>query len=196
VDLCGHATLATAYVLFEIENYPESTIHFDSRSGILTVRKEGDWLVMDFPVDTIQKTAIVPPALLESLNGLKPLEVLKGKTDYMVVVETQQQVSDLQPDTRTLATVPARGLIVTAPGDDTDFVSRFFAPQSGIDEDPVTGSAHTTLVPYWAQKLGKTEFDARQISPRGGVIKAKLLGDRVEIAGQAKLYLRGTIETA
>jgi PhzF family phenazine biosynthesis protein len=149
--------------------------------------------VLNFPVDTLQKTLIVPPALLEGLGGVKPVEILKGKTDYLVVLENQEQIQSLQPDFRVLGSVPARGIIVTAPGDSVDFVSRFFAPQSGIDEDPVTGSAHTTLTPYWAEKLGKTQMDALQISPRGGVVKVQLLHDRVEIAGQVRLYLTGTI---
>lgn len=196
VDLCGHATLATAYVIFFLENYPKDLVAFDSRSGILTVRKDNEWLILDFPADTLQKTLVVPPALLEGLGGLKPVEVLKGKTDYMVVLTNQEQVQALSPDFRVLGSVPARGVIVTAPGDSVDFVSRFFAPQSGIDEDPVTGSAHTTLTPYWAEKLGKTQLDALQISPRGGVLKTQLLNERVEIAGKVRLYLTGQIQTA
>lgn len=194
VDLCGHATLATAYVLFSIENYPHNEINFDSRSGILNVRKEGDWLVLNFPADSIHKQLLSPPALLEALGDISPVEILRGKTDFMAVLESEEQVRTLQPDIIVLSTLPARGVIITAPGDSVDFVSRFFAPQSGIAEDPVTGSAHTTLTPYWADKLGKTEMEALQVSARGGVLKTKLIGDRVEIAGQVKLYLRGTIE--
>lgn len=194
VDLCGHATLATAYVLFFLENYPHNQISFDSRSGELKVRKEGDWLVLDFPTDLLHKQLLAPPALLEALGDVKPLEILQGKTDFMVVLETEEQVRLLQPDIIVLSTVPARGVIVTAKGDSVDFVSRFFAPQSGIAEDPVTGSAHTTLTPYWAEKLNKTELTALQVSARGGVLKTKHLGNRVEIAGQVKLYLKGNIE--
>ncbi|MCA0230764.1 MAG: PhzF family phenazine biosynthesis protein [Bacteroidetes bacterium] len=194
VDLCGHATLASAYVLFSLENYAHDEINFDSRSGILNVRKEGDWLVLNFPADSIHKQLLSPPALLEALGEISPVEILRGKTDFMAVLESEEQVRTLQPDIIVLSTLPARGVIITAPGDSVDFVSRFFAPQSGIAEDPVTGSAHTTLTPYWADKLGKTEMEALQVSARGGVLKTKLIGDRVEIAGQVKLYLRGTIE--
>jgi PhzF family phenazine biosynthesis protein len=194
VDLCGHATLATAYVLFFIENYPQDQISFDSRSGELKVRKEGDWLVLDFPTDHLHKQLVSPPALLEALGDITPLEILRGKSDFMAVLESEEQVRTLQPDVIVLSTLPVRGVIVTAKGDSVDFVSRFFAPQSGIAEDPVTGSAHTTLTPYWAEKLGKTELSALQVSARGGILKTKLLGDRVEIAGQVKLYLTGTIE--
>ncbi len=213
VDLCGHATLATAYVVFFLENQSDPTgqladkITFDSRSGPLNVCRERhddgeDWLVLDFPADTVNRANLQPPALLASLamagTGSKPSEILKGKTDYMVVYQTQADIEALTPDFREMVTVPARGVIVTAPGDDCDFVSRFFGPQSGIDEDPVTGSAHTTLTPYWAERLGKTELVARQISSRGGFLKCKLNTNnpeavRVEIAGQVKLYLTGEI---
>ncbi|MFD1141885.1 PhzF family phenazine biosynthesis protein [Larkinella insperata] len=195
VDLCGHATLASAYVVFHLEKTTNSdVITFDSRSGILKVCREEDWLILDFPVDTTH-IAIHPPALETSLGGIKPVEVLKGKTDYLIVFENEQQVLELKPDFREMATIPARGIIVTAPGSDSiDFVSRFFGPQSGIDEDPVTGSAHTTLIPYWAERLGKTTMTARQISKRGGYLRCKLVDERVEISGQVKLYLTGEFE--
>ncbi|MBC8151769.1 MAG: PhzF family phenazine biosynthesis protein [Bacteroidetes bacterium] len=209
VDLCGHATLATAHVIFFLENsgVTANKITFDSRSGPLSVCREqhddgADWLVLDFPADVVHKANLQPPALLASLSmsgsGSKPVEILKGKTDYMVVYESQAAVESLVPDFREMVTVPARGVIVTAPGDDCDFVSRFFGPQSGIDEDPVTGSAHTTLTPYWAERLGKTELTARQISRRGGYLRCKLNTSnpdeaRVDIAGQVKLYLTGEI---
>lgn len=197
VDLCGHATLAAGYVIFFLEEQPtHSPITFDSRSGPLTVcREEDGWLVLDFPVDVLQKAAVQPPALLAGLKGPKPLEILKGKTDFMVVYATQADVESLTPDFRELVTVPARGIIVTAPGDDVDFVSRFFAPQSGIDEDPVTGSAHTTLTPYWAEKLSKNTLNARQVSARQGYLRCKLNDEqsRVDIAGQVQLYLKGEL---
>ena len=213
VDLCGHATLATAYVIFNLEPFVADAdlIIFDSRSGELTVCREDDgWLVLDFPADTFQKAIVLPPALPDSF-GQKPLEVYKGKTDYLLVYATQTDIENLDPNFRELATVPARGVIVTAPGvdspgmdapgdaspgmdGDVDFVSRFFGPQSGIDEDPVTGSAHTTLVPYWAERLGKTELTARQISKRGGYLRCKLKPNgRVDIAGQVRLYMTGEI---
>ncbi|WP_460637230.1 PhzF family phenazine biosynthesis protein [Larkinella harenae] len=199
VDLCGHATLATAHVIFSLEKTEEGDfISFDSRSGVLNVRREADWLILDFPIDSTH-IAIQPPALETSLGESKPIEVLKGKTDYLIVFEDAQSIQEMQPDFRELATIPARGIIVTAPGDPTeenpvDFVSRFFGPQSGIDEDPVTGSAHTTLIPYWAQKLGKTELTARQVSKRGGYLRCKLVDERVEIGGQVRLYMKGEFE--
>ncbi|WP_234735654.1 PhzF family phenazine biosynthesis protein [Tellurirhabdus bombi] len=193
VDLCGHATLATAYVIFFLEKATdEESIDLDSRSGILRVRREADWLILDFPADSIH-TSVQPPALSTSLN-IKPIELYKGKSDYLLVYENQQQILDLDPDLAELSTVPARGVIVTAPGDDVDFVSRFFAPQSGVNEDPVTGSAHTTLTPFWAERLGKNELIAKQVSKRGGYLKCSLKEDRVEIAGQVRLYMTGEIE--
>lgn len=197
VDLCGHATLAAGYVAFYLEDQLNTDqIYFDSRSGILKVcRSLDNWLTLDFPIDPVQKANVQPPALLTSLQE-KPLAVFKGKTDYMLVYETQAQVEALEPDFREMSTVPARGVIVTAPGDadsGVDFVSRFFGPQSGIDEDPVTGSAHTTLVPYWAEQLGKEELTARQLSKRGGFLRCKLNGERVDISGQVQLYLTGEI---
>ncbi|WP_018619670.1 PhzF family phenazine biosynthesis protein [Spirosoma luteum] len=214
VDLCGHATLATGYVIFFLEQSTaegEDTtqtdvIHFDSRSGLLKVcRGDDGWLTLDFPADVLQTATLQPPALLASLHE-KPLAVLKGKTDYMVVYESQEQIEALTPDFREMSSIPARGIIVTAPGkaertgdqEPVDFVSRFFGPLSGIDEDPVTGSAHTTLVPYWAEQLGKKELTARQLSKRGGYLRCKLNDDgenpaRVDISGQVKLYLTGEI---
>ncbi len=196
VDLCGHATLATAYVIFNLESFTSDAdqILFDSRSGELSVcRQEDGWLILNFPADTFQKAIVQPPALMAGF-GQKPLEIYKGKTDYLLVYGSQEDVENLAPDFRELVTLPARGVIVTAKGTDVDFVSRFFAPQVGIDEDPVTGSAHTTLVPYWAEKLGKNELTARQISKRGGYLRCKLNANgRVDIAGQVKLYLTGEI---
>ena len=209
VDLCGHATLATAYVVFFLENKGTGIdsidqIFFDSRSGSLKVcRGEHGWLTLDFPADVVQKATLQPPALLASV-GEKPTAIFKGKTDYMLVYETQAQIEALNPDFREMSTIPARGVIVTAPGNQdseqsVDFVSRFFGPQTGIDEDPVTGSAHTTLVPYWAEKLGKTELTARQLSKRGGYLRCKLNDNgakpvRVDISGQVQLYLTGEID--
>jgi PhzF family phenazine biosynthesis protein len=192
VDLCGHATLAAAYVIFHSEGYESSTVAFESQSGILTVEKNEEWLTLNFPVDQFH-VAVPPPALAESLRGTALLEVYKGKSDYLVVVESEEIVKTLDFDIIVLSTIPARGIIVSAPGSDVDFVSRFFAPQSGIDEDPVTGSAHTTLIPYWAERLSKTSLTARQVSSRGGYLQCELAGDRVKISGQGKLYLKGEI---
>ncbi len=194
VDLCGHATLATAAVIFTIQNYEQSKIQFESRSGILKVVRKDQILTLDFPADSYH-IAVAPPALRESLRALEPFEVYKGKTDYMVVIDNETQLRELQPDIILLSTIPARGIIITAPGDEVDFVSRFFAPQSGVAEDPVTGSAHTTLIPYWAERLNKKVMTARQLSARGGYLQCELLDDRVFIGGKVKLYLTGEIST-
>jgi PhzF family phenazine biosynthesis protein len=192
IDLCGHATLATAYVIFKLQNYHDEIIRFNSRSGELTVTMDGDWLTLNFPIDVYQ-IAVPPPALVESLRSITMMEVYKGKSDYLVVLDSEEAVRDLDLDIIVLSTIPARGIIITASGSDVDFVSRFFAPQSGIDEDPVTGSAHTTLIPYWSEKLSKTTLTARQLSKRGGYLKCELDGERVNIGGQARLYLQGEI---
>lgn len=194
VDLCGHATLATAYVIFKLLNYEGEIIRFNSRSGELTVTLNEDWLTLNFPVDHYH-IAVPPPALAESFKSVTMMEVYKGKSDYLVVLESEEIVKNLELDIIVLSTIPARGIIVTSTGNDVDFVSRFFAPQSGIDEDPVTGSAHTTLIPYWAEKFSKSTLTAKQLSKRGGYLKCELDGDRVKISGQAKLYLQGQIET-
>jgi PhzF family phenazine biosynthesis protein len=191
VDLCGHATLATAFVLFNHENYQGDKIVFNSRSGPLTVTKAGDILTLNFPVDTLKEVNAIPE--LEEGLGVKSLKTFKGKTDYMLVFDNEDQIKNMSPDFKMIGKVNARGIIVTAKGNQVDFVSRFYGPQSGMDEDPVTGSAHTSLTPYWAKVLGKTEFNAMQLSARQGKLKCKLVGDRVEISGQAKLYLIGKI---
>lgn len=192
VDLCGHATLAAAYVLYSFEGYQRDTINFySSRSGKLTVKREENFLLMDFPSDVYREVALFD-GLVEAI-GIQPLEVLKGKTDYMLVLKNEDQVLQAVPNLTSIAKLEARGLIITARGEKVDFVSRFFAPQSGVNEDPVTGSAHTTLIPYWAKKLGKNELVATQLSSRRGHIRGKYLGDRVEIIGQAKAYLTGEI---
>jgi len=191
VDLCGHATLATAYVLMNHEGFQEDRITFKSRSGPLGVSRKGDQFALDFPADTLLEVAL--PDLLGKSLHLKPVRVFKGKTDYLLVFENETQIRSLHPDLSCLAGVPCRGVIVTAPGDKTDFVSRFFAPQSGVDEDPVTGSAHTTLVPYWAGRTGKDKLSAIQCSSRSGRLDCVLHGNRVEITGKARLYLIGKI---
>lgn len=197
VDLCGHATLATSYVVFFLEKQATTnTISFESRSGQLNVsRTEDNWLTLDFPADPVHKANVLPPALMASL-GVKPVDVLKGRSDYMVVYDSEATVKGLNPDFREMSSIPARGIIVTAPADSdssVDFVSRFFGPQSGVDEDPVTGSAHTTLIPYWAEKLGRNTMTARQISPRGGYLRCALNGDRVYISGEVQLYMTAEI---
>jgi len=192
VDLCGHATLAAAYVLFQFERFTEPTIEFNSQSGVLRVTKENDFLTLDFPADPPSKVS--PPDYLIAAVGSWPLETHKGKSDYMLVYGTAEEIEKIEPDMRMVARVPARGVMVTAPGQDVDFVSRFFAPQSGIPEDPVTGSAHTTLTPYWAARLGRTSLSARQLSRRGGRLRCTLEGERVKISGQARAYMTGEIQ--
>jgi PhzF family phenazine biosynthesis protein len=191
VDLCGHATLAAAFVIFNVEGFSGTSIELDSRSGVLRVRRDGELLTLDFPADPIRP--VDPPAGLAEALGARPLEVLRGKTDYLAVFESGDVIAALRPDFRKLRAIEARGVICTARGRSVDFVSRFFAPQVGIDEDPVTGSAHTSLAPYWAGKLGRLEMNAIQLSPRRGWLKVRLAGDRVEIGGHARAYLEGHI---
>jgi PhzF family phenazine biosynthesis protein len=193
VDLCGHATLASAHALFHHQKYAGEKLTFQSRSGLLTVRKDAEMLVLNFPTDRLEASSL-SQKVLNALSAERPLEVIKGKTDYMVSYEKQSTIESMKPDFTIIDTVDARGIIVTAPGNDCDFVSRFFAPQSGINEDPVTGSAHTTLIPYWSKKLSKTELQAKQLSKRGGQLFCKYLNDRVEIGGRAVTFLEGEIE--
>ncbi|MGA8026262.1 MAG: PhzF family phenazine biosynthesis protein [Bryobacteraceae bacterium] len=190
VDLCGHATLASAYVLFNELRELGDALHFQTKSGELTVTRDGDLLTMDFPSRPPAKTD-ADPRLQAALGG-NPLEIL-GARDYLVRYASADEVSNLSPDMEALKRIDRYAFIATAPGTDCDFVSRFFAPGKGIPEDPVTGSAHCTLIPYWAEKLGKTSLRARQISPRGGELFCELAGDRVKIAGRAALFLKGTI---
>jgi PhzF family phenazine biosynthesis protein len=190
VDLCGHATLASAFVLFEYLNQTGETIRFDTKSGELAVSRNGELLTLDFPARP--PSPIQPdPALVKAVGG-NPIEVLAAR-DVLLVYHSDAEVRALAPDMAALAKLDYFGFIATAPGATCDFVSRFFAPAKGVPEDAVTGSAHTTLIPYWAAKLGKAEMKARQISQRSGELYCKLVGDRVKIAGYAAPYLRGTI---
>ena len=192
VDLCGHATLAAAFVLFNHEGYSADVIHFHShRSGDLKVTNQSDWLTLDFPVDTFRETMLTENIV--NCFAKSPVEAYKGKTDYMLVYEQESDIANAIPRFDVISNLNARGVIITAKGDSADFVSRFFAPQSGINEDPVTGSAHTTLTPYWTNRLNKTELTAKQLSGRKGYVQCRVLGDRVEISGQARLYLTGEI---
>ena len=191
VDLCGHATLASAHVIFS-NGYENDLLVFHSpRSGELTVRKNGDLYAMNFPTDEI-KSVQTPPQVLEGL-GVTPIECFQGKTDLMVVVDNQFIIENLQPDFKVLSQLSGRGTIVTALGNEVDFVSRCFFPQAGVDEDPTTGSAHTTMIPYWANRLNKTELTATQLSSRVGHLQCKFLGERVEISGNAITFMEGKI---
>jgi PhzF family phenazine biosynthesis protein len=192
VDLCGHATLATAHVLFRHVGIKEHSVSFMSRSGMLTVMKKGEFLVLDFPADKL-KTAEAPSSVTNALN-ITPEETCKGISDYLIVLPDEEQVKQVRPNFYKLAKAEARGIIITAPGKDCDFVSRFFAPRVGVNEDPVTGSAHTLLIPYWSKRLGKTELTAMQLSFRRGWLKCRYAGDRVEIGGKAFTYLYGEIK--
>lgn len=197
IDLCGHATLASAFVIFEILKLENEIIKFLShKSGSLSVEKSGDVLTLDFPVRPVSPID-APDALFEAIGG-RPKEVFKAR-DYFLVYENEQQVLDLKPDFSALQKIgstldiDAHGVIVTAQGDSSDFVSRFFAPEVGVMEDPVTGSSHCNLIPFWAERLGKNELFAKQISARGGELFCELKGDRVKIGGNAVLYLKGEI---
>ncbi|HMW33194.1 MAG TPA: PhzF family phenazine biosynthesis protein [bacterium] len=191
IDLCGHATLATAHVLFEHLHFERSEIHFHTQSGKLTIRRLPDGkLLMDFPARK-PLPCTVPRVLVEGL-GANPDVILKAR-DYFCVFDSEATVRALSPDFTMLKSLGEK-VIVTARGDTTDFVSRFFAPSVGINEDPVTGSAHCSLIPYWAERLGKDELYAHQVSKRGGEIFCKLRGDRVDIGGYAADYLQGTIQ--
>ena len=192
VDLCGHATVATAFVLFTQLGFTGERITFDSRSGPLPVRRLPDGKIeLDFP--SRPALPVAPPAALLRGLGATPAYYAQAQAN-LAVFHTAAEVRALRPDFAALATLEQYGTIVTAPGEDCDFVSRFFAPRVGVPEDPVTGSAHCVLTPYWAARLGKTQLHARQLSPRGGELWCEQAGDRVKIAGHAVLYLRGEIE--
>jgi PhzF family phenazine biosynthesis protein len=192
VELCGHATLAAAFVIFNFMQFRGEVVKFSSRSGPLSVTREGGFLTLDFPVDR-PVPAAAPDNLIAGI-GLRPSEILKGKTDFLLVFSTEEEIKNLDPDMSLISKAEARGIITTAPGYEADFVSRFFAPQSGIPEDPVTGSAHTTLTPFWAARLGRNELTAMQLSKRRGWLKCRLAGDRVLISGQARAYMAGEVE--
>lgn len=192
VDLCGHATLATAHVLFEHLSHPSVVAEFHSpHSGRLAVEKKGELLELDFPADRAEEVP-VPDFALAALHR-SPVKAYKGKTDYMFIYASQSEIESMKPDFGLLANEDVRGVIVTAMGGEADFVSRFFAPGSGVNEDPVTGSAHTTLTPYWSRVLGKEKLTARQLSARGGELNCEAQGERVKIAGRAVTYLVGEI---
>jgi PhzF family phenazine biosynthesis protein len=192
VDLCGHATLATAHVLFNELGQAESPFVFDTKSGSLSVSRSGSLIELDFPSRPASPSQ-APAGLLRGM-GLAPAQVLRSERMWLCVYATANEVMALSPDFAALGSVSPGRFIPTAPGEDCDFVSRFFAPEVGIAEDPVTGSAHSTLVPYWAQRLGKKKHHARQVSRRGGELWCELAGDRVRMAGRGAAYLKGRIE--
>ena len=196
VPLCGHATLVTAHLLWTELGFTDDEIHFFTRSGELIVRRDGDRLALDFPAQNLQPVHIGKK--YTDAIGVAPLSAMEvaGSNDQLLVeFASAEIVASLEPDMRAVANLPYKGLICTAPGDgfDCDFVSRFFAPAIGIDEDPVTGSAHTYMTPFWAEKLDKTALKAKQISSRGGELDCELQGERVIMRGKAVTYLRGQI---
>jgi len=195
VDLCGHATLASAHVLWQDGHLPGGRqARFHTRSGLLTADRRGDWIEMDFPAKQAVP-AEAPGELLPALGVGAARYVGRNVFDYLVEVDSEEVLRGLAPDHSKLRKLPVRGIIVTARGaqGEFDFVSRFFAPGSGIDEDPVTGSAHTALAPYWAGQLGKAEMTGYQASPRGGVVKVRMEGDRVILGGQAITVMTGEL---
>lgn len=194
VDLCGHATLASAHVLWE-ESYlkPDDQARFYTRSGLLTAIRKNNWIELNFPAEPERETTA--PANLAKALGLKPKYVGKNRFDYLVEVETEEILRDIKPNFTLLSEVPTRGVIVTSLASSAkyDFVSRFFAPRAGINEDPVTGSAHCCLGPFWRKQLNKDEFLAYQASERRGVVGVRLSGDRVYLRGQAVTVMRGEL---
>ena len=194
VDLCGHATLATAYVMYQEMAYNHDQIRFQSRSGLLTVNRDGEWLTLDFPADHYQPIEISDA--LKKCTSATIQEAYRGARDFMIVLENQHAVTNSDFDLSAILHLGHCGFIATAKGEDVDFVSRFFAPAYAIPEDPVTGSSHCTLTPYWANKLGKNNLTARQLSSRGGYLKCELKGDRVLISGKAVMYMKGKLDVS
>lgn len=190
IDLCGHATLASAHVLYRHLGYNEPSISFNTRSGELLVTREEDRLTLDFPARPA--VACETPVELTRALGVQPLTTAKAR-DYLVVLENEEAVRNVKPDFAALSSLDCLGIIITAPGSKSDFVSRFFAPSIGVPEDPVTGSAHCTLVPYWAERLGKNLLHALQVSARGGELYCELRGERVRMSGDAVTYKTGFI---
>ncbi|MEN9684421.1 MAG: hypothetical protein RLZZ28_207 [Bacteroidota bacterium] len=188
MDLAGHPTLATAYIIFNELGHPGDTISFHTRSGLLTVVKKGDLLEMNFPARMPQPCEL-PEQLIRGFS-IKPRQVLKSR-DYFLVYDSVEEIIEVKPDYNHLNKLDTLGIIITAKGNESDFVCRFLVPNSVIGEDPVTGSAHASLIPYWAKELNKTELSSIQLSKRKGHLYCGFLGDRVTIAGKAVLYMKG-----
>ena len=191
IDLCGHATLATAHIIFTELNYAANEITFSSKSGILKVRKNGDWYTLNFPAEPVQP--FNHQSDLEAIFKVPVTACYKGKWKLMIRIETEADLKRMKPDFYLMQQLEEDGIIVTAKGESVDFVSRFFVPKLGINEDPVTGSAHTLLIPYWAKELGKEKLNAIQLSERRGILRCENKGDRVEMSGQAVTYLKGKL---
>lgn len=191
VDLCGHATLAASFIINNKQGFLNRSISFNSRSGILEVEKKGDYYILDFPRSTIHEIKIA--TWMEESFSVKPAKAYQCSLDIMLIYENEEVVTSLVPNFQVLQKVETRGVITTALGDSADFVSRFFAPAAGIDEDSVTGSAHTALAPYWGGVLGKDSLKAKQVSKRGGELNCEVFPNRVKISGKASLYMKGII---
>lgn len=191
VELCGHATLAAAFVLFNEMHDPRQVVRFVSKSGWLSVTRNDPWLILDFPVDKPRPIEVTKQ--MQACSSASILEAYEGRSDYLFVLADEAAVRESHFDLDAIRKIGRRGVIVTAEGKDVDFVSRFFAPSYGIDEDPVTGSAHTTLTPYWSMRLGKNSMSARQVSTRGGYLLCELKADRVFISGKAVKYMEGEV---
>lgn len=190
IDMCGHATLASAFAVFEYIDHEAFQVDFQTKSGKLSVRRQGELLMMDFPARPPQTCQA--PENIDEIMGIHPEEALRAR-DLLLVYEEEEQIRRLKPDMAGVAALDHFAVIVTAPGDNCDFVSRFFAPGAGIPEDPVTGSSHCTLIPYWSERLGKKELHALQLSERGGELFCKDMGEMVSIGGRAIMYMSGTI---
>jgi PhzF family phenazine biosynthesis protein len=191
VALCGHATLASAHALWE-EGILEGEARFHTKSGLLTATRSGDWIELDFPATPAER-AEAPAGLLESLGINAPVYVGRNPFDFLIEVASEHEVRTLTPDPSQLRRIPMRGVIVTSRSREYDFVSRWFGPAVGVDEDPVTGSSHCCLAPYWSSRLGKDAMTGYQASARGGVVRVRLAGDRVKLSGQAVTVLRGEL---
>ncbi|MDP9361746.1 MAG: PhzF family phenazine biosynthesis protein, partial [Acidobacteriota bacterium] len=192
VDLCGHATLASAHAIWSENISSDDVLRFHTRSGVLTAKRDGHFIELDFPAKREEPIA-APAGLLDALGTTRATYVGRNQFDYIVELPSEDEVRNLRPDHAVLRQLPVRGVIVTSRANEGqyDFVSRFFAPGSGIDEDSVTGSSHCCLTPYWAQRLGRNELNAYQASPRGGAVRVRLDGDRVKLGGRAVTVLRG-----
>ena len=192
VNLCGHATLASGYVYFNFINKNENKIIFSSASGTLVVENKDTFLELDFPKDKFNEVNYIDE--VEDSIGIKPINTYLGEINLFAVMESEEDIKNINPDFDKVLQLEGQGLIVSSKSEEVDFVSRYFCPKYGINEDPVTGSAHTTLIPYWADKLNKTSMTAKQISNRGGILYCTNLDDRVLIGGQAVLYMKGEID--
>ena len=192
IDLCGHATLASAFVYFKyIDSESELFEVHSLKNGSLKVTKQDDYLYLDFPRDDLEKSDEFE--LVEKVLGIRPIELYRGRDDLLAIFDGESNITSLQPDFESLKKIPSRGLKASSPGTDCDFVSRCFFPSTGVDEDPVTGSAHTSLTPYWSNRLNKKSFTAKQLSARGGTLLCEEQGDRIIIGGKAVQYMKGEI---